>query len=126
MIARFLPPEEWNRVEGTETPALLPFVAPQNVSVLAVEDDEGKILASLCAHQVTYLEGLHFAPEAKGNAGVMRALLRMIAGLSAARGERWVLAGGDGSARGERMAGYLRRLGGQELPVRVFMVGTGD
>jgi hypothetical protein len=125
MRARFLPPEEWSRVEGTETPALLPYVAPQNVTVLAVEDEEGRIVASLCAHQVTYLEGLHVVPEAKGNAGVMRALLRLIAGLAEARGEQWVLAGADGSGRGERMAGYLRRLGGQELPIRTFMVKTG-
>lgn len=126
MRARFLPPEEWSRVEGTETPALLPYVAPQNVTVMAVEDDEGKILASLCAHQVTYLEGLHFAPEAKGNAGVMRALLRLIGGLASARGEQWVLAVADGSARGEKMAGYLHRLGGRDLPVRTLMVRTGD
>lgn len=126
MRARFLPPEEWSRIEGTETPALLPYVAPQNVSVLAVEDEEGRILASLCAHQVTYLEGLHVVPEAKGNAGVMRALLRLIAGLAAARSESWVLAGSDGSLRGEKMANFYRRLGARELPIRSFMVKTGE
>lgn len=117
MRARILPPEEWARVEG-DMPMLLPYVEPQNIAIVAVEDDEGKIIGCLSALQVTHLEGVWIAPEHRGHGGALRALLRQACAIPNARGEHWVFGGAaDGDAVMDR---YVRRLGGVPMPLRFY------
>jgi len=76
-----------------ETPMpLMPYTQPSNMTVCVVEGDEG-IAATVSTLRVTHLEGLWVKPEFRGNAGVMRALLRQAFALAQVRGEDWVFGG---------------------------------
>lgn len=123
MKARILRPNEWQRVTGAGVPELLPYLEPQNLAVVVVEDDAGKIVASVCAMQVTHFEGLWLDPEHRGNAGVFRSLTRQAYAVPRMRGEHWVLGGaGDGD---ERMKAICSRLGGKPLPLSFFAMPVG-
>jgi hypothetical protein len=123
MNARILPVEEWSRLDGTDLSALLPYVEPQNVAVVVVEDDAGAIVASVSAIRVTHLEGLWISPEARGNAGVFRALIRLAFAIPEARGESWAF--GGAADADDRMDSLCRRLGGRPLPVKFYAMPTG-
>ena len=125
MKARILRHEEWGRLDGQGLSSLLPFVEPQNIAVVVVEDTAGEIVACLSAIQVTHLEGTWVAPKYRGNAGVMRALLRQAFAVPEVRGEHWAF--GSVMADGEPglVDGFLRRLGGQQMPVRLYALPLG-
>ena len=124
MKSRILSPNEWGRVEASNLPALLRFVAPENVSVVVVEDDFGEIVASVAVLRTTHFEGLWIDPSQRGNAGVFRALIREAYAVPRARDEKWVF---GGSEPGDRQMGTLcRRLGGQPLRVEFFAMPVGE
>ena len=123
MNARILDPEEWGRTGESSLPTLLPFVAPQNIAVVGVEDD-GELAASVAALRVTHFEGRWIAPEHRGNAGVFRSLIRQAYAVPYGRGERWAIgAAADGDVR---MASVCARLGGQRLPLTPYALPLGD
>lgn len=121
MRARILPPEDWSRLEGTEIPAMLPYMEPQNIAIAAVEDNSGEIAASVCVLRVTHFEGLSLRD--KGNAGVFRALIRQAYAVPRVRGESWVLGGAeDGDTK---MDSLCRRLGGRPLSLKFYAMPVG-
>jgi hypothetical protein len=123
VIARILRPEEWHRINTPDLPPLVPFVEPENLAVVVVEDDAGEIIACVSAMRVTHFEGLWIKPEYRGNAGVFRALIRQAYAVPRVRGEAWVFgSSAHGNDRMERMCG---RLGGRELPVRFYAMPVG-
>jgi len=116
MKARILGPEEWGRLEmEVQAQPLLPHVLPRNMAVVVVED-EGQIVGAIQVAQVTHFEGLWIKPCFRGNAGVMRALLRQAVAIPQGRGEHWVL----GGAADMRMQDLNERLGGKKLPVDFY------
>jgi hypothetical protein len=117
MRTRILPPEEWDRLRVAELPALLPYVAPQNIAVIVVETDDGEIVGCLAALQVTHLEGVWVKPERRRGV-VLRGLLRQAMALARVRRESWVL--GGATAGDEQMDDLIRRLGGAPLPVSFY------
>ena len=124
MKARVLSPEEWQRINAPGMPELLAYTEPQNIAVVVVEDDAGKIVASGSALQITHFEGLWSAPEERGNAGVFRALIREAYSLPRGREERWVFGGAeDGN---DQMGALCERLGGKPLPVKFYVMPVGD
>jgi hypothetical protein len=123
MKARILSPDEWTRMNAPELPPLVPFVEPENLAIVVVEDDDGGIMACVSAMRVTHFEGLWIAPEHRGNPGVFRSLIRQAYAVPRVRGERWVFGGAaHGDDRMERMCG---RLGGRELPVKFYAMPVG-
>ncbi len=56
MRTRILKPEEWGRLDGRDLGALLPFVEPQNIAVIVVED-AGEIVAISWRHSGNPLRG---------------------------------------------------------------------
>lgn len=120
MKARILPPEEWARLGRTELPPLLPYVDPDNCAVVVVEDGE-RIVASMAALRATHFEGLWVEPEHRGNAGVMRSLLRLSTALARMRGERFVFSG----AADDRMRSFAERLGGVRMPLDFYALWVG-
>ena len=122
MRARVLPPAEWGRLDGQELSALTPYVHPENIKVLVVEDEHGKIVAQVGLLTAVHFEGLEIDPEHRGNAGVFRLLIREAFALARQHGEEWAFGGAkDGD---ERMAELLRRLGGVEMPVRFSAISV--
>ena len=123
MRARILSPEEWSKINTPGLPDLLAYTEPQNIAVVVVEDDEGEILASVCAMQVTHFEGLWIKPSERGNAGVFRSLIRQAYAVPQTREEHWVFAGAaDGN---DQMGTLCARLGGHLLPVKFYVLPVG-
>ena len=124
MRTRILRPEEWQRLDGQDLSALLPYCEPQNISVVVVEDDAGEILAHVAVLRVTHFEGLWIKPEERGNAGVFRALIRGAYSAPRTWGERWAL---GGARNGDSLMQTLcYRLGGRSLPVEFFALPVGE
>lgn len=120
MRTRILAPDEWDRLEGTELPPLLPYISPDNAAMVVVED-EGKVVASLAVLRASHLEGLWISPDKRGNAGVARALLRQAAELVRIRGEQWAL----GGCSDDRMRRLIGKLGGVQVPVELYALWVG-
>jgi hypothetical protein len=130
MNARILNADEWGKVEGTPISALLPYVDPSDVAVVVVEDGD-RIVARWCVFRVTHLEGIWIDPEYRGNAGVIRPLLRQAFAVPRVRGERWAFSGADDSPESgldKKVDRLLRRIGGERMPVRFYAIPipTGD
>ena len=124
MRAKILRPEEWDRINSPDLPALLPYVKPGHIAVVAVEDDTGEIVACVSVLQATHFEGLWIREDKRGNAGVFRALIRQAYALPRTRGEQWVIGGAaDGDVRMEKMC---HRLGGRPLPLTFYVMPVGE
>jgi ribosomal protein S18 acetylase RimI-like enzyme len=123
MKTRILRPDEWGKVPlDGDMPSLLPFVAPQNIAIIVVEDDAGEIVGMLSALRVTHLEGLWVKPEYRGRM-VAWDLYRQAMALAGVRDESWVVGGAaDGD---DTMDGLIRRCGGNPLPLRFYSMPVG-
>lgn len=120
MRTRILTPNEWRaRLEGTELLMLLPYVAPENVDVVVVEEGE-EIVASLAVMRTTHYEGVWISPEHEG-LGTTRALLRDAGKIARGRGERFVF----GGASDARMNDILQRMGGVRMPLDFYALNIG-
>jgi hypothetical protein len=123
MRARILQPEEWQRIGHEGMGDLLPFIEPQNIAIVAVEDEEGKIVACVSVLRVTHFEGLWIKPEYRGNAGVFRSLVRQAYAVPISRGEHFAFGGAkDTDATMRRLCS---RLGGKEMPLRFSALPLG-
>lgn len=122
MRTRILPAEEFAKLADVEMPVLHPYVPPRDIDVVVVEDDAGKVIASMNVFRATHFEGAWIAPGHR-TAGVTRALLRMVNALAAARGASWVFATAEhGDAR---MLKVLDRLKGVQMPVEMVVLPVG-
>jgi hypothetical protein len=120
MKARILGFEEWDRLQPETSPEnpLIPGTSPHNMAVVVVEDD-GKIIGSLSVLRASHFEGLWVAPKYRGNAGIMRSLIRQGTALARVRGESWVF----GGAADYRMRDFITRLGGIKVPMDLYIMG---
>lgn len=117
MRTRTLPPEEWDKLEPTGMPPLFPFVRPEDISVVVVEDDDGKLLAAMTVLRVVHFEGAWVNPEKEG-IGVTRALLRAACDIARGWNDRWVM--GGAAVEDETMHRVCDRLGGVFLPMNLY------
>ena len=120
--ARILSPEEWPRMEDRDISALLPFIEPENIHLVVVEDESGQIVASVGVLQTTHFEGLWIAPEHRGNAGVFRSLIRKAYSIPRGRNEHWAF--GGAKSDDERMKSLCRKLGGTQMPIEFFAISV--
>lgn len=126
MIARVLPKAQWPA--DHEPPPLLKFIPEDEIAMVVVQDGKGKIVARWYVFQATHFEGLWIDPEFRGNAGVIRPLLRQAYALPLMRGERWAFSGaaiGSDGTFDDKVDYLLQRLGGQLQPVRTYVVPVG-
>lgn len=122
MTTRVLDPDEWmEKLSGTDLPALLPFCTPENTSVVVVEED-GRIVATMGVLRVTHFEGVWIDPEHRGNAGVVRRLLKASTDIALGHGEQFVF----GGASDDRMRDILGRLGGVRMPLEFYALSIGS
>lgn len=123
MRTRVLEPSEWADIRSEGLPALLPYVAPQNIDIIAVEEDSGEIIAHVAAMRVTHFEGLWISPEYRGNAGVFRSLIREAYAIPRGRQEGFAFGGAEDGDGG--MDTLCTRLGGKRLPMRLYAISVG-
>ena len=120
MMARILPREEWHRLEVCDLPVLLQHVDPQNVSVVAVEEN-GELIATLSVLTVTHLEGLWIKPDRRGSPEVVRKLLKKAIEEASKAPDHWVMA----QSASPKMDDLIERSGGVEMPVKTFILSVG-
>lgn len=118
MIARVLPKDEWGRMKDPDLPVLLPFLDPEEVRIVVIEE-AGEIVASVAVMRITHYEGLWIDP--KHGLGVMRALRRKAAATAETWANGWVMAG----AADDRMRDVLGRMGAAPIPLETFMLNLG-
>lgn len=121
MRARVLEPAEWAKAEVSGMPPLVPYVSPENIAIVAVEDDAGKVLACMTVLRASHFEGVWIDPEHR-NAGVTRALLNLATEIVRGRGESWVI----GGSADKRMTRLLKRLNGHRLPLEFYTLKIGE
>jgi len=93
-----------------------PMLPPHLVHTVVAEEG-AEVVATMSVLQVPYIESAWLAREHR-NAGVVRAVVRAAWDIAGEEGARW----GFSAAADDGMARILTRLGGTELPVRLFMV----
>lgn len=120
MNARVITSVEWEQRKPEGLPDSFP-ADTNDVGVVVVENS-GEIVATLAVLRVTHFENAWVHPRFRGNAGVLRRLLREAWEIPAKRGERWVLwAAEHGNETTARM--YSRR--GKRIDSDFYMVGIG-
>lgn len=123
MILERVPQAQWERLEKARgLPTLLPWTAPEDVSVIAVKDDNGEFVGCVMVQEILHIEGLWVAPKWRGNPGVGRRLMR--AALSEAKGRTrstFAMAEIDPEA-GNGMREILERVGGERVPVETYLL----
>ena len=75
LTTRLLPPDEWDKLKGTELETLTPILVPEHTRIIVVEDEQGKVVGCWSLLQFTHAEGLWIAPEHRNGSGVFRRLL---------------------------------------------------
>lgn len=116
MRTRILPREEWSRLDPAAT-AFYETMAPEDVAVVVVEEDEG-IVARMAVIRVPHFESFWMASHVEGNAGVTRSLLRAATKQARKWAPKWILA----NAENDAMCKTLERLNGEWLPIHTFML----
>lgn len=123
MRIRFLKPEEWTeKLTATQLPELLPYVSPQNITIIVAEDEEGKVVGSIMALKVTHLEGLWVDPQHRGGRVAWQLYQQALA---VARIEREHFVFGAAANSDERMDDLITRCGGRRLPMRLYSMAVG-
>jgi len=121
MEARVLPVNEWNRLNVTELPVLLPYFRPEDVNVVVVEE-AGAIVASLAVMRVPHLEGVWIEPSRRGSPELVRKLMSGAAYASRKWSSGWVMA----QSATDHVSDLITRLGASKVPVETFIVPLGD
>lgn len=123
MKTRLLPREEWaNLEEARGTPTLLPWTAPEDVSVVAVEDDSGEFVGCVMVQTILHIEGLWVAPKWRGNPGVGRVLMREAFSEARKRARsNFAMAEVDPKA-GNGMRTILEKVGAEHVPVETYLI----
>lgn len=111
--ARILPCEEWDRLGDAAD--LYRTMNPDDVAVIVAENG-GAIVARLAVLRVPHFESLWLAPEAVGNAGIARALIRAGFAKAAEWAPLWLYANADS----EKTCATIERLGGVWMPMHTF------
>ena len=108
---RFLQPEEWERLIGTEAETVWPHLDSRTAQVLVVEDPDGRIIGTWTFIQMLHAECVWIAPDHRGNAGVVRQLLTGLRDTAKARNLQVVAT----SAVTDEVKALLEHLGATKL-----------
>lgn len=117
MTSRVLPAGEWSKLAHTDFPAMLPYVTPEDVQIVVVEDAD-RIVGCWAVMRITHLEGLWIDPAYRGKASVGRRLLTETVRLARSWSARWVWTG----AQTDDVRAMLAKVGGVRLPLDSYVV----
>ena len=120
LTTRVLPPDEWQRLPEADLPALLAYVAPEDVQVMVVED-RGQIVGCWAVLRMTHVEGLWIAPEYRGHVGVARRLLTATVRAARAWAHGWVMTG----ATTPQITTMLMKMGAVRIPMETYVMPIG-
>lgn len=123
MKSRVIKQSEWASIRPENAAPCFPYVDPDNVDVVVVEDDGGKVVGAMTVLRATHFEGAWIDP-AHRNAGVTRAMLRLASSIAMSRGDQWVFGGRE--TGDENMLGVLHKLNAQHLPMELYAIWVGE
>lgn len=115
---RVLPPEEWFKVSHTDMHNVLPYVEPQDLHIVVVEDG-ARIVGVWGVMRIVHLEGVWIDPEYRGRGSVARRLLRATLQVAKQIAPRWVMTAADND--GVRRL-ITKHLGGVHVPGDSYIV----
>jgi hypothetical protein len=118
--SRILPPEEWERLAGTEAETVWPVLDPENARVLVVEED-GEIVATWTAMRVVHMECIWVKPSHRGLVSVARRLFMGLREIASAWGARRVWT----ASLSPEVTGLIERFGGEPIPGAHFLLPLG-
>lgn len=116
MRTRVLPREEWPRLKGTEAEALWPLLDPETARVVAVEEDDGRIVATWTMMRVVHAECLWIAPSHRGSFGVFKRLVHAMRDVARSWNAKWVMT----ASVSDSVTAIITRLGGVPVPGLAF------
>lgn len=121
-VARLLPPEEWDKLAGTELGGQTDRLSPDASAIIVVElgGPGGPIVACWAAMNIVHVEGVWVAPGS--HAGVVRALLEQMSSYLTTCGVREVLT----QATEPGVADIIDRLGGHKVPGETWVIPIAD
>jgi hypothetical protein len=114
---RILPPEEWSRLNGTESEKLWPRLNPENAQVVAVEED-GELVASWVLLRVVHAECIWVKPSHRGIFGVVKRLLGGMRTVAAGWGADRVITG----SISPDVTDLIARFGGYPMPCESYVL----
>ncbi len=120
MMARILPREEWSKLDVSGMPLIGPTLRNEDVQIIAVEDGS-RLVATMAVIRVTHMESLWIDPEYRGNAGLVRMLLKQAVSAAKKWTDKWIW----GASDTEHMNDIIKRVGGIQLPIQSFMIPVG-
>lgn len=121
MTTRLLPPEDWSRLDGTESAEMLQFCDPVATRVIVVEDGS-EIVGAWVLSQHMHVDGLWIAPDYRKQPSVARPLMRAMQRLSRRLGALVVVA----TVRDDRTKVMAERLGGRPLQGTTYLIPVRD
>ena len=113
--SRVLPPDEWDRLAGTELGELLDLLCPDNARVVVVEDGPD-IVGRWVATPVWHVEGVWISPKHRGKTSVARRLWAAMSRVMQSVGARAAWTG----AENDEIAGLMEKRGAVRVPFAVF------
>lgn len=117
MTRRILPPEEWDRLNGTELEAVWPHLDPARSVVLVIEEAD-QIIGCWSFFWQLHAEGVYIAPEYRKQGHVARLLIRGMREVADEQHARTLAT----SALSEDVAQFAQRLGAVPLPGTHFVI----
>lgn len=109
---RELPPDEWDKLAGTELAEWRPFLHPEHVQVAVVENDAGEIIACWAAVRFIHAEGAWIRDDYRGQPGPALRLWRRFRAMVERQGVSQVVTG----AKDEQIARLLNRARALPMP----------
>ncbi len=117
LSSRILPPEEWERLAGTEAQDLWPHLKPENAEIHVVED-EGRIVGVWCGLRMMHAECFWIAPEYRGQFGVIMRLWRGLVETA----KRWGVSRMETASMNPHVSDMIRRWGGVPVTWEAYIV----
>jgi len=125
MRARLLPPEEWDRLRGTELEALYPLLSPDAAKIIVIEvereespDAFPEIVGTWAVYPQVHAEGIWIAPRFRSKGVVAKHLMEGLASVLS----QFEASGFCTASMSDEVTSLIKGLGGEELPGKHFVV----
>jgi N-acetylglutamate synthase-like GNAT family acetyltransferase len=121
MQTRLLPPEQWDRLDGTELESVYPYLDRMRAQVIVVED-RGLIIGCWALFPLIHAEGIYISPEHRGRTAVARHLLRAMRATARVMGAQCI----NTAAMDDDVKQMLLTMGAAQLPGTHYTLSLGD
>lgn len=111
-VTRLLPADEWHRLTETDFPQILPYLGPEDISIVVVEHD-GQVVGCWGVMPMIHLEGVWIHPAYRTKASVARRLVAATWAHLRTLAPRWVMTAATTDAVRTLLT---RHLGAQHVP----------